>query len=111
MSRAFTPREKDLMARSTAIEAAIQALDIEWPLPRREELAMTEQGRAMVWIYERDRQALAGAKAIIDALFTDADGFAVLFQLAATKKWAFDSCVLLAKQELAAKDQPAEVAA
>lgn len=106
-----TPREEDLLSRAKANERAIYLLDSEWPQSRLAELSMTEQGRAIIASYKDDRKGLVATKAIIDAMMVDADGFAVLFELAAKKKWAFDSCVMLAKQELATKDQPAEKAA
>lgn len=109
MTRKLSAREKDLAARSTAIDAAINALDMEWPAARREELSMNEQGRAMVWIFEQDHKALVGAKAIIDAMLVDADGFGTLFTLAARDMKAFKAIVVLAQVEM--ERQPEAVAA
>lgn len=108
MTREPTKREKDLIARSTAIGAAIRALDMEWPTQRREELGMTEQGRAMVWIYEHDRTALVGAQAIIDAMQVDAESFRSLYALAAIDLPAFQK---LGEQAQAIVNQKAQVAA
>jgi len=96
-----TPREEDLLGRAAAVEKAIHTLDLDWPASRIEELSMTEQGRALVSIYRHDRQKLVDTKLILDAMMVDADGYATIFRLAATRKWAFDSVVALAREELA----------
>ncbi|MGV8950098.1 MAG: hypothetical protein ACOH2M_03270 [Cypionkella sp.] len=108
MTRQQTKREKDLTARSTAIGAAIRALDMEWPAQRREELGMTEQGRALVWIYEHDRKALLGAQAILDAMMADAESFRSLYALAAIDLTAFQE---LGEKAQAIVNQKAQVAA
>jgi hypothetical protein len=48
---------------------------------------------------------LRDAWRILNEIAADPDGYAVIMELRAKKKWVFDSCVLLAKQELAAKDE------
>lgn len=104
-----TKREKSLLDAKTAILNAARTIDIDWPLTMLNNPMVSADKDVLCRAYRYDMDRLKQAAEIIDAMMVDADGFAVLFELAAKKKWAFNSCVLLAKQELAATD--AQVAA
>lgn len=104
-------RAADLLASSTAISKAIFDLEKATPAEKREEYRATKMGQAMLAIFEHDLAGLTRARSIVEVLRTDPDGFSILMRLRHEKRWAFDSCVELAKQELELVDAPAEVAA
>ena len=106
-----TPREERILCIHQAIASAARQMEMDWPKSAIDDPMLTGDKHILFKARVHETECLKQAAAIIEAMFADADGFATLFELAAKKKWAFDSCVLLARQELAAKDQPAEKAA
>lgn len=101
-------RAADLKASSTAIDKAIFELEKANPPDKRDEYRSTKGGQALVAIFEHDLAGLMRAKSIVEVLRMDPDGFSTLMRLRHEKRWAFDSCVELARQELARPDAPAE---
>lgn len=97
-------REAKLANAATAIRSAAREQDMNWPQSVIDN-PMTPPMRAELFaIQRRDIAALNLGAAIVEAMLLDADGFAVLIELRQKKKWAFDGCVVLARQQLAAKD-------
>lgn len=100
-----TPREERILAIHQALTNAARENEMNWPRSGLSDPMVTGDRHILLKTRVHDTDCLKQAATIIEAMMLDADGFATLFELAAKKRWAFDSCVLLAKQELAAKDE------
>jgi hypothetical protein len=100
-----TPREERIMAIHQAITSQVRQMEMDWPRSKLTDPMLTGDKHILLKTRVYDTDCVKQGATIIEAMFVDADGFAALFELAAKKKWAFDSCVLLARQELAAKDE------
>lgn len=100
----MTPRAKRITDIHSAIMAQVREMDMNWPRAGLTDPMVTGDRHILLKTRVYDADCVRQAGAIIEAILTDPDGFAVLFELAAKKRWAFDSCVLLARQELAATD-------
>lgn len=100
-----TPRAKRLLEVHQAITAQVRQMEMDWPRAGLDDPMITGDKHTLLKSRVHDTDCVKQGAAIIEAILVDPDGYAVLMELRAKKKWAFDSCVLLAKQELAAKDE------
>lgn len=105
-----TAREERLLAIHQAVANAARENEMNWPRSKLADPMITGDQHILFKARVHDTDCLKQAATIIEAMLDHADGFATLFELAGKKRWAFDSCVLLAKQELAATDEVGKAA-
>lgn len=104
-----TKREKSLLDAKTAILNAARTIDIDWPLTMLNNPMVSADKDMLCRAYRYDMDRLKQAAAIVDAILINADGFATMFALAASKPADFQALAVWAGIELERK--PAEQAA
>lgn len=100
-----TKREKGLLDMKSAIAAAARGLDVEWPLSMLNDPMTRADRQQLCRTYRYDLSRLQQAAQVIDSILINADGFAVLFELAARKPDDFQALVVLARIELERKPE------
>lgn len=107
----MTPREAKLSNAATAIRSAARQVDMDWPQSILDD-PMTTRARAELFrIKRREIAELNMGAAIVEAMLLNADGFAVLIELAGKKPMEFAAIVVLAQVELDRKPAEPEKAA
>lgn len=99
----MTPRQQRLVAAADACRNSARSLEMDYPRADLDDPMVPLLRRELVMARQKDVASLKLAEATLMAIAEDADGYAVLLELRAKKRWAFDSCVELARQELADK--------
>jgi hypothetical protein len=100
-----SPRAKRLLAVHEALKAQSVRMEMDWPRSGLDDPMITGDKHTILRTRVHDTDAVKQGAAIIEAILADPDGYAVLMELRSKKRWAFDSCVLLAKEELAKADE------
>lgn len=101
----MTSREAKLSNAVSAIRDAAREIDINWPQSVIDD-PMTNTMRAELFtIRRRDLAALKMGAAIVESMLLNADGFALLIELAGKKPKEFAAIVVLAQVELERKPE------
>jgi hypothetical protein len=108
----MTPRQQKLSDAAEACRNAAREVETDFPRSMLDDPMLPTARRDLVALRQSDVASLNLAANTIMAIGEDADGYATLMKLRHEKRWAFDSCVELARQELERKDDapPAEQA-
>lgn len=110
MTREPTKREKGLMDMRTALANAARAVDMDWPVTMLDNPMVSADQDVLCRAYRYDMSKLQQAAQIVDTILINADGFGLMFELAAKKPMEFQALAVWAKIELD-RPAPAEQAA
>jgi hypothetical protein len=100
----MTPRQKRLVDGVQLCRNVARQIEIDFPKSALNDPMLPKVRREIIAIRQADVALMELVCATAMAIAEDPEGYAVLVTLRAKKRWAFDSMVCLAKQELAQVD-------
>lgn len=102
-----TKREKGLKDMHAAISVAMGLIEEEWPRAELDDPMVRSTRKAIIRIRQYDKAKLEQLTLIVDTILINAEGFALMFELATKKPMEFQAFAVWAGIELARKPEAA----
>lgn len=100
----MTPRQKRLVAAAQECDRAARQIEADFPRSKLDD-PMTDAMQAdIIRMRQADVASFRLASSTLMVIAEDADGYALLVELRAKKRWAFEAIKTLAQRELARAD-------
>lgn len=97
-------RQMRLIAAAEECDRAARQIEADFPRSKLDDPMIDAMQADIIRIRQADVASLRLAASTLMVLVEDADGYALLIELRAKKRWAFDALVKLARDELARAD-------
>jgi hypothetical protein len=98
-----TKRERGLKDMHAAIAVATGMIEEEWPKAELDDPMVRSTRKAIIRIRQYDKARLEQLSTFVEAILLNAEGFALMFDLATKKPMEFQALVVLAQVELERK--------